>query len=243
MKNNNPAARLYNILREAKDNTEIHSRALNSSLKWILKVDKDDDSLLMKRLGLFMGLPVEIANELKKYDDISHEVYLEWVPQFLTAFKNLQFNQAFSRVIGVIDEKTIYGVRICADQLSRKAPEIELDPKDIEALLKQTDNLFNDILKADLDHEIKTFMLDKLDNIHNALLDYFLTGSKDLTNSMELVAGALIFHPKAKEIFNSKEKDKRVKAFWELMSRIAIILAFADGTEKIGTIMGKLLGP
>lgn len=234
----NPAGRLHAILRTAKDDKAIRTTNTEKALLKILNTPDENKSLLIKRLGIFLGLPSEIESQITKIPDLTHDLYLKWMPAFYVAFSNISFNQQFTAIIDKIGEDTIYGIEICAEELRRKFPEKNLRNEDLDKLKGEIGSLIDKIANSEINSFLKKFLIEKLDAAYLAIQEYFLTGAKSIERSVEMFLGGCRLN--GAELEKHKE-DPLFQECFEKISKIVLMLNLAEYAYKIPTEIVKFL--
>lgn len=197
----------------------------------LLHVPKDNNSLLLMRVGHVMALPDSIRTTAYSISDIDHQIYLKWLPQVESALRVLNFETGWSEFINRFDGAVMYGLEICSDLLSRQRPEKTIEQESIESLRQQVDELLSATLNTALPEDIKSFIVTHASQIKIALEEYSLLGFGPLEHHVHTVVGALSFHPGLYE--RSKETEAGA-GFWRFMGNVAVIVTVAAGAHQIG---------
>ena len=84
----NPAGRLHELIVKAATTRNPQS-ALTIKEAWrhALEVDPDDDSTLLRRLGLVYALPAQIRAQVSELPGETHELYLRHLPRIESALQ------------------------------------------------------------------------------------------------------------------------------------------------------------
>lgn len=233
--NNNPAGRLHNLLKEGhKKAKDQPAQAIWSDL---LNV-KNDNGLLLRRVGFLMALPSNIKTSMSYIDDINHDIYLRWLPRVETAFSILNFQIKWDQFIKRFDGEIMYGIEICSEMLSRECPEKVINEEQLNVLLTKVDELLEELDKSEFSNDVWLFIYDHLLLIKEAIEEYSIRGIKPLENIFEQTIGGVALTP---QIYKESRKSKKGLKFWEVMGCLAIAVTITNGSIQIGQEIVNLL--
>ncbi|MGB5962046.1 MAG: hypothetical protein WBG73_15360 [Coleofasciculaceae cyanobacterium] len=248
---NNPAGRLYEILTKAIEigrlvpsrrgtNTEFPSeRRVFVVLAKALEIDNPDSFELFDGIAKLSALVNDTELAINKTQDVNIELYLRAINEVKEAFNNLHVNlpEDWLLIANKIDKSTLEKLEFCADVLSRQQGEIVLNNEELNELFDEVRTLLEKVLDADLDKDIKSFMLEKLKDIDQAIINYKFQGSKGLIQAIESTLGATIINEK---IRSQKEKPI-VTNFFTVIGRVASVLNVYNNTKNLAPDVGKML--
>lgn len=136
-----------------------------------------------------------------------------------------------------IDRATLEKLKFCADMLSRQQGEIVLNTEELNEFFNEIKTLFERVVASNLDKEIKSFLLDKLRDIEQAIVNYKFKGSEGLIQAVQATLGATLLNENVR-----KEGDNpAVASFFQIVSRIASLLSVYTKTKKLGADVGVVL--
>jgi hypothetical protein len=117
---------------------------------------------------------------------INHALYLDWVPNVEQAFSQMQLAGQWEMFRTPIarDSATLKTLAICADHLSRVAPEPNVPDEDLTKLREQVWNLHDEILAARVDPELQLFLLKHVREIELAIDTYQIQGAPGLSRAV-----------------------------------------------------------
>jgi len=227
---NNPAGRLVSILRAAKAKGQDQNPARQV---WadLLGVEQNNLPQLLVQLGHLIELPELIRKEISRHEDIDQAIFLKWLPKVQKSFSNINLTASFKNFMNPIDEAALDGLDFCSDLLSRRKPEKTLDQKELDSIYKDVSVLIDDILDSDTNQYLKQFMLEKLDDVIQAIRNYKIRGAKPIEKAVESTLGSIVTH---KGIYEETKKSKNGSRFWKLLARVAIVVNIVAGSIQIG---------
>jgi len=226
---NNPAQRLYEIIKDGKQKPR--EKAAEEVWAELLGVPKKDKSLLLRRVGYVMALPAAIRESVSAISNIDHEVYLKWLPQVEASFSVLNFQMQWTQFIDRFDGAVVYGLEICSDLLSRQNPEKTLPANTIADLHVHVEELLKEVEGTELPEDVKKYISEHLFNIKSALDEYILLGITPLEREFYATIGSIIIN---RNIYKQSQESQTGKKFWKLMSNLALMISIAVGTIQIG---------
>ena len=225
---NNPAGRLLNIIEEGK--RQPLDKAIYEIWSILLSVPPNNITLLLKRLAYVVSLIDEIEHRIKSVNDINHDIFLEWMHNARSAFKDLNLHRPWRFFIESFDEKVIYGLKICADILSRKKPERIVDENLLLDIMEEVDSLITQINDSNFDYNLKDFLLEKLLNIKYALEEYKIKGIKSLENIINSTIGSILIH---RNCYEEIQKEDIGSKLWNIINRLVTITNLAQGLDQL----------
>jgi hypothetical protein len=193
---------------------------------------------MLKRLGGVMELPSIIKGRIENLVEVEHDLYLRWLPKIEEAFRANHLAGGFHAFIDKIDETTLLGIEHCAAILSRRDPDPEIKPDELETLRQQVDNLLVETRDAEIDFDIKKFILKHLFAIRNAIDEYQVFGSKSLLTAFgEAVAAAYTEPQTAVKASASSQGSK----FLKCVAGIGLLLTVGNQAMQLTEGALKLL--
>ena len=138
------------------------------------------------------------------------------------------------------DKIALENLEHCADILSRERSEKTIDPKELAKIANDAKQLRRETEAAEIDVELKAYILEGLDDITSAIDDYDLEGIASLEHGVERAFGTILL---------KKEKaDKAVKTvigsrFGQLLYNLYLIVSIANGALQLPYNVRQLLLP
>lgn len=242
----NPAGRLYAIFtnivntgeRLRRDN---HTLTLLKVLANAFEVDENNREGL-KALGKIFELIDSTEERIKKLQNIDTELYLSPLEEIADAFVKIDMSSTFFNLASLgIDKKTLDKLKFCAYTLSREQGEILLSAEQLNELLLEVRELLDKVLESELNADIKQFLIERLRDIEQAIINYKFEGSVGLRKVLEGTIGALILSGNVKE----QKENPLVTRFFTVVTRLAALLNIANTSKQLTpdvfNIVSKLL--
>jgi hypothetical protein len=241
MKNlNNPAARLHALLHKAKQNADLRNKPSTEAWSMLLNAATNNQALMLKRLGGVMELPSIIKARIENLAEVEHDLYLRWLPKVEEAFRANHLAGGFNGFIDKIDDTTLLGIEHCAAILSRRDPDPEIKPEELESLRQRVDGLIKETTEAEIDTDLKRFVLKHLFAIRNAIDEYQVFGSKPLVTAFGEAVAAVYTDPQT--AIKASTSPQGIK-FWKCVAGLSVLLTVGDQGLKLTEGVLKLLQP
>lgn len=217
-KPNNPAARLYLILSEAR------SRNPQATIGqvWAYVLNTDDDGKLWSRVGLIYGLPREIQKQLQHRPDYdAHE--MAWWEPLSRGLAYCGSREKWSGVQPAITDDALAAIRSCARKLNHSFPESILEESTIEELRSYISEIRDGMADEPTDDEdLANFLSQRLERMEDLLDDIKIVGAVGVKQSVETVVSEV--NSKSEEI-----KETLTPQAWDrwecLLGRVRTVFA------------------
>lgn len=181
MEFNNPALRLFNILKALKGSPGNSSTAV--VLAKVFGVDEKPKNLF-HAIGEFHQLVAEVI-AFAKNSSLPSAPLLRHIPQIESAVNFTNLDAAWSGYVGRITSEALLVLEMVAHvgNVAQDQPATDSDIKDLESELNR---LFKFISEGtDLDPEFRTFVLQQIEQIRRCLAEYRISGSQGFTRYLE----------------------------------------------------------
>ncbi len=233
---NNPAGRLLKIIKTGRSKPG-DSPAVKV---WpeILSVPPENKSVLLRRIGLILALPSEIAEKIHSIEEIDSIVYLKWLPKVEQAFSTLNFQIQWKQFMSHFDPSVEYGLEICSEVLSRKRPENTATKKSIENITKDIEELINFVGNESLDSGTKIFIISSLQSLLKSIGEIPISGTLSLEKEFNAIIGSVVIH---NNYSLDSKKSESAKKFWKIITGISLILSISANATLIGEKLVHLL--
>ena len=236
---NNPAERLHVLLLAAKQNPKLRQQEAIKAWASLLLVPDGNESLILRRLGGVMDLPMQIKEQISSIPEIEHALYLRWMPKIEGAFRAHHLGGGFAGFLDTIDDTTLFGIEHCASLLARRAPELGIKPEDLESIANEVADLVAQVRDSEIEEDLKLFILKHLYTIRKAIDEYQLFGAKPLSTAMGEAMASLVTDPEtAIKVSNTTQGQQ----LWRIVKRLSLVFAAAEGGGKLVDRVLKQLG-
>lgn len=232
VKSDNPVNRLVALLNSALRHSEKTTyRDVWSS---VFEIEPTDTPRILYLYGKFLDLIAEAKSSSEMYveqqENVNETIYLEPFKKVEDAFTYFQIDGQWAPTRNHLNPETITALNFIADNLSRSHWTNEIEQEELEKLKDEVDSLINNIWKANIGAELKSFLLESLLEIQRSIIEYRIRGIDGLEEALNRTIGAAIRHSdKIKEAQN----DENVKKWFEIISTLEKLIAFALKTKEL----------
>jgi hypothetical protein len=185
------ARRLYVILAATRgqDTTQ------PAKVVWarVLGVAPDNPAALFRGLAQLTDVTDELESAIKGRPDIDVKLFLGNLPAIRTAIGAMQLEAPWgNQHAPKLTEAAVRDLLYCSNELQRFQPEEKIAPEILDELRKEVDALFNDVLKADIDVELRKVLLTCLESFRRAIAEYRIRGAGGLREAAAKTFGELV---------------------------------------------------
>jgi hypothetical protein len=236
----NPAGRLYSILSNIEEKTNNLSQTIGSTVLTALAeaLEVNENSLdVVKELGKIFELIKDTEESLKKVD-MGTELYLSTLEEIADAFTQIVFfEKLYNGGRLNVGKASLEKLGLCAFILSQKQGEIVLNKEQLHELLSEVRGLLDKVLDSELDADIKQFLIKKLRDIEQAIIDYKFKGSEGLQEVLESSIGGAFLNINAEE----RKENPLVSNFFTIVTRLAAMLNIANTSKQLAPDVSNML--
>jgi hypothetical protein len=224
-----PVGRLHNLLQAALQQSE--QKSIRQVWAAVLGIPENDHAAILFGIAETIILVREAKEAISRLEGVNTELYLKPFPQIERVFSNSNLDRPWNSARSPLDAATMYGLQIGSDAVSRVAPEPALTPDDLTAIQEKVDALYDQVIAADLPQQLRSIVLERLDEIRRALKNYLLWGTKGLARAVERAAGAAWVNS---ELFRAAADNETVMEFFRLLAWIHSAAKAVGGAKLIG---------
>lgn len=247
VKTDNPAGRLYKLLRAAKEVSGGSGYTVWGEVFGIqgikIKSPPSDDHVIEVIHGVVQlkELVAEIEGKLEKIEGINLPLYLAPFARIKEAIKVGHLPMSpYSNVLHPISEGDLMVLVFCAEELARHYSEQRVDEVLLADIFAEVTILFNEVANSDLPQQLKEFILDQLEVIRRGISEYKIRGIERLRETLGELIGAIVIK---RDILDVSKEQPEVGRFGGIVARLMSAVTFAaDSATLIETIRRLLPG-
>lgn len=215
----NPAARLYDILRRIKQSNS--TGTVLSSLAGSLSVNPDDAIGVSNAFTHLMGLINDTDLAIEQLEGYKYKRYQKMIERIKTAFQDVDYQQKWPELLKYLNNETFLSLKSCAEVLS--GTEAHLDRDALKELQSEVNSLIEKVIESDeLGKEIRAVIYEKLQEIDKAIRDYRFYGAAGIRRAFESSLGAALIN---QEQIQEQKENKLVKEFFKVLVKIDSVLS------------------
>lgn len=178
---------------------------------------------------------IDLAANVKK--DISSnmetESYMRNAEEVLAAFAAYPVTALIGQLQAAIKDVSIRGLEMFADYLDKHRPEKILSESDLERLRSAVKGLMDEVVNSDIDARLKQFMLDKLDNIEQAIILYEFHGTSPIEDSLQEAVGGIVL----KENFDKQDASFKSDVWDKFKKYLGVALLTIKAVNATDTLI------
>ena len=229
---NNAAARLYDILSEARTKFNPRQHEVNIREVWasVLDVEEEDTVELLHFVAHLLDLVRTAKLDVQELPNVNTSIYLRPFAKIEKAFSNMNLEIPWHNFTQHLDEATMVGLQFCADTLSLAKPEPIIDKGILTELQSEVEALIEKIVESDFSPHVKNIFLTNLENIRLAILEYRINGSAGLSRALDTSLGS-IFRNRDEIV---KAEDREIfPTFFKLMFKINELVTYSQNARQL----------
>lgn len=234
---NNPAGRLLKVIENLKG-IQRSNNGIRTYNGWamLFGIDESRIGLVMCNIGVTLQLTEEIARILKKTDD-DNEIFYRDLDQIADSFRQMNLQQRLNDTLNRIKESSITGLEYINHFIGSKMPEKIFDREDLKKIKKAILELMDEIVAGDIDQYLKSYLIDKLDMLRQAVEMYDYTGSKPVEIAIDSIVGSSQMNKSVKE---AGKKILEVKKFFYILYILMKAGSYFNDTTQLPENLAKL---
>lgn len=229
---NNPAGRLYAILKEAlRRNEKEPTRKIWAN---VFDIDEVNEIQIIRNLLSLQELVEEVHELIKNNSQLNSELFLKSFPNLRRAVSAQNLTNPWSAYKAGLNPETMTRLEFCAEVLSGEYSEVQISADEIEELKKLLGTLVEFVEKSIMPDEFKIFVLVQLEELRRGIFDFKIHGARGLRTAMEAVIGTTI---------TQNDKYQKIKeSNADILLRLGQFLDRADGVMSKALKVKKALG-
>jgi hypothetical protein len=147
------------------------------------------------------------------------------------SFSNLRAKQA--NLTRPITDGTLTLLRVIASEWGKKKPDPKIDEETLQEIHAEAHGLFESVKRAEIDRDLKSFILSLTSAILQAIQQYRIGGPESLKRALALIIGQATLNV---ELVHKATASEHTKSLWARFYKVAVkffeIVKFASDTRK-----------
>lgn len=234
---NNPAARLHYLVRRLRSTSSNGPPARVWAQALDIPINQEMTGLLLKQViqGILAFLDLVDETEAGLHELGFDEFYWEAFPPLRLvahrSFSSLRANQA--NLTRPITDETLTLLRVIASEWGKKKPDPKIDEETLQEIQAEAHGLFESVKRAEIDRDLKPFILSLTSAILQAIQQYRIGGPESLKRALALIIGQATLNV---ELVHKAAASEYSKSLWARFYKVAVkfseIVKFASDTRK-----------
>lgn len=231
-----PASRLRSLLLAARDT---NAGLLREGWATLLDVEVTDRATLLSRVGDVVALPNQIRAAIQ---DVApdHEELTDRLPEIEAALSMLNLDgQKWNDFRTRYSDAALDQLRYVSRELRRYGTYPSTTREELDKLRQQAQDLIEDVLQADLDSELRDYLLRHLQRVREALERFRVLGPEAVDDAIRQATGDLHLRPD----LDDKRGHPLAKSFGALLAAVSLLSSTVNNTlgaaERIQHMLGR----
>ena len=234
MATDNAASRLHELLTRAKaidpNTPSVHA------WEQLLQA-RNNQALLLSRLGKVISLPQKISATLSNSVDTAPGVIGHISSQFFAAFSAHKFGEKWEVFSARIDNHMMNYLVLASTLLETQIKTNKLQESETEGLRKSFMELLDEVRASDLPPRLKSYVVLQLHDLISSLDDYFITGAEPILERIEATIGHAYIDPEYKGFLKDHELGK---SLLDCLGAAANLVTVAVGIPQLTQLILQL---
>lgn len=215
-----------------------------------IPINQEMTGLLLKQViqGILAFLDLVDETEAGLHELGFDDFYWEALPSLRLvadrSLSNLRANQA--NLTRPITDETLTLLRVMAAEWGKKKPDPKIDEETLQDIQAEAHGLFESVKRAEIDRDLKRFILSLTAAIVQAIQQYRIVGPDSLNRALALIIGQATLNV---ELVHKATAGEHTKSLWARFYKVALkffeIVKFASDTRKTIEVISpfvRLLG-
>jgi hypothetical protein len=228
MQYDNPAARLLSVLTDGRNIGP--AEPCRKAWAGLLNTQKDDQPLLISRIGKLMSLPQEIIDRTKELYPNQRPTWNHWSSQVNAGFSAQNLNGQWQTFIQHFDDHTLTYLSMSAELLQAKSTIAHVDLDKLIDLRNDINDLLNDVLGSQIAPEFKKYVVHHLRKILISIDEYSITGAIPILDAVESTIGHAYLDKEYRTFLKNTELGAKIM---ETLAATANIVTVAVGIPQL----------
>ena len=234
---NNTAAHLHTLVRRLRSTSPNGPPARVWAQALDIPINQEMTGLLFIQVvqGILSFLDLVNETETGLHELGFDDFYFEALPPLRLvaqrSLSNLRANQ--SNLTRPITDETLTLLRVIAAEWSKKKPDPKIDEETLKEIYAEAHSLFETVNRAEIDRDLKRFILSLTFAIVHAIQQYRISGPESLKGALALIIGQATLNI---EMVDKAKADEQTKSLWARFYKVAVrffeAVKFASDTRK-----------
>lgn len=170
--------------------------------------------------------------------DPSQELYTEALTAIVQTLQKLDMRENWSNYAVAFSPRALTLLEVCERAAARHLNVIPPSEDALKEVLTDIQEAINELLKADVEDEVKQLLLEMLREVEGALLAYAISGLAGVRRAVERTFGVAVLHRNTLERSRARETIKRTfKALAGAINLLRNVEFLRQLSEKVGEIL------
>jgi len=183
----NPAGRLLTVLKATLGGDA--NRKMRDVWAEVFGILPDDTSEILRVASLIIQQISLAQVHVSRVKGANHALFMRPLGELARAFSTINIEEPLSNLKGRLGPNTLSALEYTDEFLRGRSPSGVLTHKTRASLINKVEALARDIRKAELDLEVKRVLVEHIERLRRALLEYELRGPEGVIEALDLNLG------------------------------------------------------
>ena len=242
----NPFKRLHDNLSVVIDyarNNGLSTGTL-AQVAWIRAYSLDELGFLQK-LHELMFIVDSCEQVIGQEQAINQGLYLKQITEVKRALSLLSMNSgSWGDFLAILNDNFMVSLLLMSENISFHGGEEVIPGEELASLQSDIEDLVNKVVDSDIDADIKSVLLEGLEAVRQAILNYRVSGAEGIRNAVDRNIGSYARH---KEEFDRASENEGKEVIYdykrfinEVNAIISTVLKFRQLTEPAAQVLPML---
>ena len=186
------------------------------------------------------GLRATVTNHRagEKYLD-NPTLYLKWRPK-VDQILSVSLESTWDNVVTAIDNYTLLSLEHCDNELSKCSGEGNIDGQQLQKIADRVVELMEEVRGDDIDSDITTYIIDRLEEILKAIDEFSLTGPVGVKRAIEENLGGFIIQKNIFMVEASEKEKSHLNTFFQTLCALAAVINITLGVPRLPQAIQQL---
>ncbi len=190
---NNPAARLYEILKTARESVD--KRSAREAWCTAIGVSPDiDDAEFFQHFAEIVRLTSIVVDRLREVDAASREEVERHMGRIRSGLIGVPLSRPANQFRDQFTDLAMQALSVAGKELARWSAENPVPDDSLRSIQEQVHELEETIVAGDLDPDLKQVVLRLLNKVRLAIIQYRVQGVVVLDDALATVVGTMVIH-------------------------------------------------
>ena len=243
VKSDNPAGRLFGVL-DAVGKYHNANAPMKSVWGYVLSdADFHAPASTWRQYGALLGLVEEGRIWVEQSEVADKSIYLKPFDELARLFDNTNLEETCDTWKRKLDDTTMVALQFCSVYFSASKKEAEIDQQTLEELQSDVDELIKSAHSSGLPDNFRVMLIESLEEIRRAILEYRLRGAAGLRRAMESGLGGILRFSHEVPEDDSGNPEPIIERFLFLLNRLDSIASAALKLKQVAGPIAKFVLP
>lgn len=223
---NNPVGRLHVLA------LEIQNTSANSAREGWAKIFSTDPKNTSEILKGLADIYMEIRDAIRVVHDANEDedLYLQPILAVRAALETINLDEPWPNVRSRFQQNFVFALAYCADVIGRTHNEKVVEEEVLSTVQSEVEALVQRVVELDTDPELRRVIVDALNGIRAAIIDYRIVGSRGVNDAVDKAVGAVI---RNRWRMSTNEDRDVFRAVFEWLARADTIFSITNNAHQL----------